>query len=255
MFIVLYHVILIGIAPLIPIPFLDDVLVNFLWKHMLSGLADSYNIKLNKTQIATLTYRNNFSCSEGCLFIVNRIIRQFFPWWEWSRGVRLATDAYYTGFLLNELFSSNTFDETKVNQYAIAMNQAKKQVNVKLVGGAIVSTFRSSSNIVRSLTKWLSRLARSYLKTMLKLFWSLARDFLYRKSRIEREETKAAQAELNRLFEQTRPEFEGLINELISHLQEGLGKLPNEHFEEIKNKFYAELDKLKTSVEPQQTST
>lgn len=247
MFIVLYHVILIGIAPLIPIPFLDDVLVNFLWKHMISGLANSYNIKLNKIQITQLSYQSKSTCSEGCLFIVNRIIRQFFAWWEWSRGVRLATDAYYSGYLLNEIFSSGTFDANKVREYGIAIDKATKQVNVNLVRGVIISTFRSSSGIVKSLTKWLSRLAMSYLRTTLKLFWSLARDFLYRKERVEREETKAAQAELSRLFEQTRPEFEGLINELASHLQDGLGKLPKEHFTEIRNKFYAELDKLKNT--------
>lgn len=214
---------------------------------MLASLAGDYNINLNKTQLAQLTARNKFTCSEGLLLIVNRIIRQFFPWWEWSRGVRLAADAYYSGYLLNELFSSNTFDANKTSDYAIALNQAKKQVNVNLVRGVIVSTFRSSSGVVRSLTKWLSFLAKSYIKTSLKLFWSLVRDFLYRRERAEKEETKAAQAELGRLFEQTRPQFESLVDELASHLQDGLGKLPSEHFTEIKNNFLAELDKLETT--------
>lgn len=246
MFIVMYHVVLIGIAPLIPIPFLDDALITFLWQHMVSGLANSHTINLNKSQIKQLNHQSKFACSDGCLFIINRIVRQFIPWWEWSRGVSLATDAYYTGYLLNELFSSGIFDSNKVDKYSIAIGKAREQVNVNLVKGAIVSTFRSGRGIVISITRWLSRLAMSYIKATIKLVWRLAKDFWYRKSRDENEESRTAQAAMGNLFEDDSPKFENLINELASHLQDGIGKLPTEHFTDLRSKMFNELSKLES---------
>ena len=134
MFTVIYHSLLIGAALFVPIPFLDDRLATFLWKHMVADLAKSHNRNLTKEQILALSYQSRFALSDGCMVVLLRIFRQLFQeilfWLEWRKAINLASDAYYSGFLLNELFAYEGFDPAKTGQYAVALQKAKQGVNM-----------------------------------------------------------------------------------------------------------------------------
>jgi len=169
MFSVLYHSILIGAAIFVPIPVLDERMAIFLWKHMVSDLAKSHNRTLTKDQVAALSYQSRFALSEGCLFLVGQLLkaifRTIFFFLEWRKVIQLATDAYYSGYLLNELFAYDEFDPAKSAQYAIAMQNAKQGVNTKLVQGVFRSHFRSSKGVLTSLAKWLSSITAAMQRT------------------------------------------------------------------------------------------
>src|SRR5215216_7110699 len=147
MFTVIYHSVLIGAALFVPIPFLDDRLATFLWKHMISDLAKSHNKTLTKDQILALSYQSRFAIADGCLFFLRRLFQELLQeilfLLEWRKAINLATDAYYSGYLLNELFAYEGFDPAKAAQYAVALQQAKQGVNMKLVQGVFKRTFRS----------------------------------------------------------------------------------------------------------------
>ena len=240
MFTVMYHSILIGAALLVPIPFLDEKLAIFLWKHMVADLAKSQDKHLTNDQIFALSYQSRFGISDGCLFVLKRIFRELFQeilfFLEWRKAINLATDAYYSGFLLNELFAHEGFDPAKSGQYAIAMQKAKQGVNMKLVQGVFRANFRSGKGVLTSVAKWLSSITVGYVKD------SWAR-------RKNKKNTEAAsEQQMENFFEMHRSRFQELLKGLIASLQIGIGNLPKEHFDDLRNKLFEELRPLETTT-------
>ena len=211
MFTVMYHAVLIGAALLVPIPFLDEKLATFLWKHMVADLAKSHNKNLTNDQILALSYQSRIGMSEGCLFLLGQLLKSifrtifFFP--EWRRAIALATDAYYSGFLLNELFAYEGFDPAKSGQYAIAMQKARQGVNMKLVQGVFRAQFRSSKSGFRSVVKWLSSITVGYAKNS----WARRKN----KKNPDRETEK----QMENFFEMHKSRFQELLKDLIASLQ------------------------------------
>jgi hypothetical protein len=236
MFTVMYHAVLIGAALFVPIPFLDEKLATFLWKHMVADLAKSHNRNLPNDQIVALSYQSGFGLSEGCLFLLWRVFKEFFQeiffFLEWHKAINLATDAYYSGFLLNELFAYEGFDPTKGGQYAAAMQKAKQGVNMKLVQGVFRANFRWGRGVLTSVAKWLSSITVGYAKD------SWAR----RKNRKNAE--AASEQQMENFFEMHRSRFQELLKGLIASLQSGIGDLPKEHFDDLRNKLFEELHQL-----------
>src|SRR6188474_3331618 len=136
MFTVLFHSLLIGVALFVPIPLLDDRLVRFFWKRMVADLAQDHKKNLTKEQIDVLSYQSRFAIGDGCMFFLRRLFREFLQeilfFLEWRKAVNLASDAYYSGYLLNELFAYEGFDPARVGQYAVALQKVKQGVNMKL---------------------------------------------------------------------------------------------------------------------------
>jgi hypothetical protein len=238
MFTVMYHSILIGAALFVPIPFLDEKLATFLWKHMVADLAKSHNRTLTKDQVIVFSYQSRFTLSEGCLFLVGQLLKAIFQtvffFLEWRRAIQVATDAYYSGYLLNELFAYEGFDPAKASQYAVAMQKAKQGVNTKLVQGVFRSHFRSGKGVLTSVAKWLSSITVGYAKD------SWAR-------RKKKNTEGATEEQMENFFEMHKSRFQTLLKDLIASMQAGIGNLPKEHFDELRERLFAELRNLETT--------
>jgi hypothetical protein len=239
MFTVIYHSLLIGAALFVPIPFLDDRLATFLWKHMVSDLAKSHKRNLMNEHILTLSYQARFSLADGCFSIAKRIFRElsqeilFFL--EWRKAINLSADAYYSGYLLNELFAYEGFDPAKMGQYAVALQKAKQGTNMKLMQGVFRGNFRSGKGVLTSIVKWLSSITVGYVKD------SWAR----RKNKKNPDGTSEQQME--NFFEMHKSRFQELLKDLIASLQTGIGALPKEHFDQLRERLFAELRNLDTA--------
>ena len=238
MFTILYHSILIGAAFFVPIPLLDERMAIFLWKHMVSDLAKSHKRTLTRDQVVALSYQSRFALAEGCLFLFGRILKELFQeiffFLEWRKAINMATDAYYSGYLLNELFAYEGFDPSKAGQYALALQKAKQGVNTKLVQGIFRSQFRSSKGVLLSLGKWLSSITVGYAKES----WARRR---------KKKTDGATEEQMESFFEMHKSRFQTLLQDLISSVQTGIGALPKEHFDELRNKLFEELRKLETT--------
>jgi hypothetical protein len=232
----MYHSLLIGAALFMPIPFLDERLAAFLRKRMVSELAKQHGKKLTNDQLLALSYGSRFGLSDGCLFVAKRIFKELLQEilfiLEWRKAIQLSSDAYYSGYLLNELFAYEGFDPAKARQYALALQKAKQGVNVKLVQGVFRGTFRSGKGVLAAVGKWLSSVTVGYAKE------SWAR----RKKKKSGE--GASEEQLENFFEMYRSRLQTLLSDLILQLQSGIGSLPREHFETLKNKLLDELRRL-----------
>ena len=240
MFTVIYHSVLIGAALFVPIPFLDDRLATFLWKHMVADLAKSHNKILTKDQILALSYQSRFALADGCLFFLRRLFQELLQeilfLLEWRKAINLATDAYYSGYLLNELFSYEGFDPARAGQYAIALQKAKQGVNTKLVQGVFRANFRSGKGVLASVAKWLSSITVGYVKDS----WARRKN--------KKNAGGATEQQMENFFEMHKSRFQGLLKDLIASLQTGIGALPKEHFDELRSKLFVELSKLETNT-------
>jgi hypothetical protein len=238
MFTVIYHSLLIGAALFVPIPLLDERMAIFLWKHMVSDLAKSHNRTLTKDQVIAFSYQSRFTLSEGCLFLVGQLLKAIFRtvffFLEWRRAIQVATDAYYSGYLLNELFAYEGFDPAKASQYAVAMQKAKQGVNTKLVQGVFRANFRSGKGLLTSVAKWLSSITVGYAKD------SWAR-------RKKKNTEGATEEQMENFFEMHKSRFQTLLKDLIASMQVGIGNLPKEHFDELRERLFAEVRNLETT--------
>lgn len=232
MFIVMYHSLLIGASIFAPIPFLDEKLAAYLWKRMISELAKKHQRTLSDSQLTTLSYQYKFILSDGCLLVVKRIFKQLWQelifFLEWGKALDMATDAYYSGYLINELFAHEKFDPANTNQYAVALQNAKKGLNKKLMRRVIKGTFQSSRGVVLSIVKWLTGIVADYIKDL-------------RKRGFKRKNDPAFEKNMGGFFEANKAKLDSLIGQLKSHFDEGLGQIPTQHFEELKNKMFDEL--------------
>jgi hypothetical protein len=238
MFTVLYHSLLIGAALFVPIPFLDDRMATFLWKHMVSDLAKIHKRTLTEEQILALSYQARFALSDGCLFVVKRLFREVLQeilfFLEWRKAIALAADAYYSGYLLNELFAYEGFDPAKSAVYAVAMQKAKQGINMKLVQGVFRAHFRSSKGALTSVVKWLSSITVGY-----------ARDSWARRKK--KNTDGAAEQQMENFFEMHKSRFQTLLQDLIASTQIGIRALPKEHFEELRSEMFQEIRQMETT--------
>jgi len=233
MFTVMYHSLLIGASLFVPIPILDDKIASFLWKRMISELAKSHNKSLTNDQLIVLSYQSRFALSDGCVFLGRRIFREIFQeilfFLEWRKAIKLATEAYYSGFMLNELFAHEAFDAANSGQYAVAIQKVRQEINVKLVQNVFKGTFRSGKGVLASVAKWLSSITVGYVKDS----WARRKN--------KKNTDSASEKQMENFFEMHKSRFQELLKDLIANLQTGIGNLPKEHFDEIRNKLFAEL--------------
>ena len=247
MFTVIYHSLLIGAALFVPIPLLDDRLATFLWKHMVSDLAKNHGQTLTNAQLRALSYQSGFALSDGCIYVIIRIftdlVQEILFFLEWHKAINLATDAYYSGYLLNELLASEDFDPTKATQYAVAMQRAKQGINRKWVQGVYRAQFRSGKRILTSVVKWLSSITVGYVKTS----WA--------RRKTKRNSDDASEQQMENFFEMHKSRFQELLKDLIASLQSGIGNLPKEHFDDLRHKLFEELHKLDEGVPATETQS
>ena len=206
---------------------------------MVSELAKSHKRNLTREQIVTLSYQSRFGLSDGCLFVIKRFFREVLQeilfFLEWRRAINLAADAYYSGYMLNELFAYEGFDPTKSAGYARAVQKAKQGINMKLVQGVFRANFRSSKGVLTSVVKWLSSITVGYAKD------SWAR-------RKKKHTDGATEQQMENFFEMHRSRFQTLLRDLIASLQTGIGNLPAEHFDELRERLFEELRQLETTT-------
>ncbi|MDP1624350.1 MAG: hypothetical protein Q8L64_01125 [bacterium] len=251
-FILLYHTILIGVAPLIPIPFVDEWIVAYLWKHMISEIAKRHGVKLSKAQITHLINQKKSGCltvfSSMIIRPIKELFREIFFWLEWKRGIDLATSSYYFGYLLDYIFEQGYFQPEFASKFELAIKKSMVGANTRLVREIISKTFYSSKGIVRTVSSWLFQFGKYYLKLATKTFANkIKRIFVKFTNKKAPIELIKNDIELDDFFNETRPKINDLILPMLDSLSSGIGNLPKEHFDRLKNNLTQELN-LSTSI-------
>ncbi len=170
---ILYHTILIGASPLIPIPFLDELLVLYLRRHLVADIARSRGKTLTPAQIRQFA---DEPAGTGCIgislsivaFFIMELVRDFLFWLEWKRGVDLATETYHFGYLADAIFAREDFTPQNAQIYRQAIKESLAGFQTEQVHDAIRRVFSSSRTVIRDVRNWLFQFGKYYMGRMLR---------------------------------------------------------------------------------------
>ena len=100
--------VLAGLTPLIPLPFIDDILRSYFRRRMLRALAAARGVSLSEADVHLLADQPRQGCLTGCLlipilYLLKRVLRKLFLFLEWKRAIDVASEAYHFGSLLDYL--------------------------------------------------------------------------------------------------------------------------------------------------------
>lgn len=107
----LSHSLMVGLTPLIPIPFVDDMVRSLLLRRMLEGLGRDRGIRMTGEVLDELGKEEPGGCflggcAGGCLLMpFRRILRKFLFVLEWKRATDLIARSYVYGMLVDELLA------------------------------------------------------------------------------------------------------------------------------------------------------
>lgn len=138
---ILTHTLLIGLTPLIPIPFLDDWVKSAFQRRMIGQIAGARGQSPNAAEVDTLLEEGFGSCVGGCLYgligyPLSKLASKIFFFLEWRRVYLLISHTYYFGFLLDAaLMDGFTFDGQKerAGKLREAIEQVKQNANTSLI--------------------------------------------------------------------------------------------------------------------------
>lgn len=103
------HALMVGLTPLIPIPFVDDLARGLLTRRMLESLARAREVPLDEAALDELARDETGGCglggcAGGCLLMpFRRILRKVLIFLEWKRATDLVARAWLYGSLVDLL--------------------------------------------------------------------------------------------------------------------------------------------------------
>jgi hypothetical protein len=244
---IIRHALLIGASPLIPVLFLDEMVVGLLWRRMVTDLAKYHNIQLTKEQVNQLAIQNRPGCSSGCSTLViypfKEIIREILFWLEIRRGFNLASQAYYSGILLNELFQMASFDPMNALKYTRAINYAAQGINRSSVKQAFRNIFQIRKKNPRNIKKQKSDSTKKTTYKWGKKDKSLVSRLRLLLSKPARplDGTYVNDENADKPLQNKEKKRRPFIQNLVNRVREGISRLPEDHLDFLKMRFYEGL--------------
>ena len=231
------HAVLIGLTPLIPVPFLDDLVKSYFYRRLVRSLASRYKLSLSTDEINVLAEDRGQGSIRGCLFgiveyIVKRLVRKLIIVLEWHRAIDLVTQAYYAGYLMDYAFQQGWFapsDPQQAIKLRSAIDTARKNANVNLVRNIVKSSFNQSRALVLDAVRQVTRSLR---------------DIAFRRRWIWRRRKQVAEEAVAEKLEEESANVRGTLSKLIATLQQYLDILMeenHEHFEDLQERLRTAL--------------
>ena len=208
---------------------------------MVDELARGHGRQLTKTQRAQILSPSGDEggCLSTAIYPFKEIFRELAFWMEWRRTINIATQAYYSGFLLDQILGRKDFDPVRAPQYGSAIARAKRGVNTRLVYDVIRRVFLAAKGVVRTLARWLYQLGLHHAGRLGSPLWRRLTLLFRRRVRTPSQPADDPPAEydrLARLFDHRKPEVRELLEGLVESLQEGLGHLPKDHLDDLRRR-------------------
>lgn len=221
---IILHAVLAGLTPLIPIPFVDDLVKTYFKRRMVRKLAASHEQGFPDSDVATLADDPDTGCLRGCLTTVlvyplKAVFRKIFFFLEWKRAIDVVSHTYYQGFLVESAMAARWVAPAgakDAREVRAAIDQVLTQLNTSLIERAVTGIFRQSKSALRSA----ARLLQNGLRHL----------------RGKPSEQQVAEV-IEALEAQEEREVEGVINQL----QSAINKIPAEHFEHLRAQLAAAL--------------
>lgn len=225
---IITHAILSGAAILIPVPFVDDLLVSAVRQNLVRALAKYHQVTLSAEEVRLLSSLDSEGCWQGLLAVLKypfKIVRQFIRVLEVKKSVETATHTYYSGILLNEVLRNGWYRRDKFGMIHQAILHVKRNANKDLV----MEIFRSYLVINKGnfiiLTTW----GRQTLEYLVAGSQAQVRG-LFRRIRLIR---KTVEENPETLFERQPPQITELARQIYENLNSNLLGKPQAQMKEM----------------------
>ena len=214
--IVLLYSVLGGLCPLIPLPFVDDIILGFIKRRMTRSLCQMYGLLLDRAQTKILT-RDPRGCPLGCIYTIvvypiAKIFKKVFFFLSIKGCVDTASDLLHGGYLLHRALESGVVDQK-------TLDDPNKLVKVREAVLAACKTMdtRPINQILRRVFAG----SKVLLRTTARSLWGLVRRVQKSAPRLEREE--AVEAALEQAEGDNRSGLRQVLDELAREVwtQEG----------------------------------
>ncbi|MDT7689407.1 MAG: hypothetical protein QOJ70_2648 [Acidobacteriota bacterium] len=220
------HAVLVGLTPLIPLPFVDDLLKNYFRKRLLRSLAAANGRVLVEDELDALAAERERGCLSGCLlaalvYPLKAIFRKVFYFLEWKRAVDLTSRTYHFGYLASYAMrrregGASALDLCGARAVGEAIQAVCREAPIKPLEGAVGGTFRQSKRVLRASAALLANSLR-------------------------RLAGRARPEQVAEAVERVEPEEERELAPVVTRLQRSIASVPEEHFRTLRFSLDARL--------------
>jgi hypothetical protein len=215
------HAVLTGLTPLIPIPFVDDLVYSYFLCSMVQRLATAHGMQLTPDAVQTLAAEKGGSCLLGCagtvlLYPLKKIFSKIFFFLEWKRAADIISRTYYQGFLIDAAFQTGVLPDAAATVRA-AIDRVLARTNTSLVNRAAYGVVNQSKGALKS--------AGALLVSFLPKAGKATSD-----------------AEVGQRVAAVEEEEKQQVRGIVGRLQAAIANLPSEHFEELRGELERELN-------------
>lgn len=224
---ILTYSVLVGLSPLVPVPFVDDWLVNYFRRRLVRSLASTHGQQFSDESVSLLADESSDKgCLFGCLSMVilyplKKIFRKAFYFLEWKRAVDLTSHTYHFGYLLNFALREGFLksDTNNLADVRTILDDVCNDTPIKPVESVVGGTFRQTKSLIFSGVEVLEKAFRNL------------------KDKPTRDDVSVA---VESIVEEEKEKLEGITNKLGG----GIAGIPEEHFKAMREKFTVRMKAL-----------
>jgi hypothetical protein len=222
---IITHAVLIGLTPLIPVPFIDDIVKGYFQRRLVRSLAAAHGRELSEKDVAQLTEERGSGCLSGCLgqafiFPLKMIFRKIFFFLEWKRAVDLTSSSFHQGYLidyaLGEGWLSQAPHARDASEVRTAIEEVCRESPIRPVESAIKISFTQSKSMLKAGAKVLEQA-------------------------LKRVTGKRDEREVSEAVTSVEAQEEREIAGVVSRLQKAIEAIPDEHFSSLRARLAARL--------------
>jgi hypothetical protein len=220
----LTYSVLAGLTPLIPVPFVDDVVKNYFRRRLLRSVAAEAGRVLSEEELGALAAEAERGCLTGCLltavvYPLKAVFRKLFYFLEWKRAADVTSRTYHFGYLVGHALrpradGASPLDLRGARAVGEAIEAVCREAPIKPIEAAVGGTFRKSKGVLRGAAALLTR--------------SLRRE-------------PARPADVAAAVERVEPDEERELDPVVSRLQSSIASVPDGHFRALRDQLDARL--------------
>ena len=221
--VLLTHAVLVGLTPLIPVPFLDDVVRSAVERRMVRAIAKAHGRELTKAEAKALTEDPSgnvlWAIGKGVvLFPFKLLFKTVFLVLEVKAASDEASRAYHQGVLFDLVLRSNALapeGPRSAAEIRAAVRDVASGTTVSPLGRAIGGVFETSKGGLTAIGRaLLARIGKG---------------------------GKASAAAVEKAVEAAAEEAEGPMDSLLTRLTAAVAEVPGEHFDALRQALELEL--------------
>jgi hypothetical protein len=166
--VLLTHAVLVALAPLIPLPFVDDWVRGHLERRMVRALAQERGRQLSDDDARTLMDEDGSLVSglaeKAVKLPLKFLLRKVFYVLEIKRATDIASRAYHRGYLVDLALREGYFAARTAKEIRVGLDAACKSVPIGPVEHAVRFAFENSSDVLEGTAGELQRLVQRALR-------------------------------------------------------------------------------------------